>query len=134
MNWQLFWGWVGTIGLFFIFMGFYLNNRSRLFNGILFNIFLVPFLIMSAWSIFATNSKILIAVFGIPFVIIVLTLSLLFAFQSILLIWNGFVVWRRESHSLANSLTLLLGVSLVVVPIIMHILTHNLPEFWNTFF
>ncbi|WP_220729191.1 YdcF family protein [Apilactobacillus zhangqiuensis] len=48
-------------------------------------------------------------------------LTLIYALHAILLIWNGIIVWRRENHSLANLLTLIIGVFLLVYPLLSFI-------------
>ncbi|WP_190242877.1 YdcF family protein [Apilactobacillus kunkeei] len=65
-----------------------------------------------------SSSKILHAIFLVIALAIMVILTLVYALHAVLLIWNGIIVWRRESHSLANLLTLIIGVFLLIYPLL----------------
>ncbi|MHA8137707.1 YdcF family protein [Lactobacillaceae bacterium Scapto_B20] len=50
--------------------------------------------------------------------IIILMLALIYYFQGILWLWNAFIVWRRENHTLANMLTLVIGILTLAFPFV----------------
>ncbi|KRK47323.1 hypothetical protein GPK34_09920 [Secundilactobacillus kimchicus] len=122
--------WSATMVFGLIFGLSYWHDRTKLYNGILFNLFLFSFLATLASSILNSDNTLLIYGTGIPFVFIVFSLALLFVLQAFLLLWNAWIVWRRESHSLANSLTLYLGVFILVFPFIERLITPHLTSFW----
>lgn len=128
------WGWLVPVIFGIIFIISWRIDKRRLINGIWFNIAFFSFLTVLASWILVTNNTALIMTFGIPFVLIVLFLTLLFFMQSVLLIWNAVIVWRRESHSLGNMLTLVLGIVLLLVPFINSLAGDVLPQAWYTFF
>ncbi|WKN29159.1 YdcF family protein [Apilactobacillus kunkeei] len=68
-----------------------------------------------------SSSKILHIIFLTIAMLIMIGLTLIYALHAILLIWNGIIVWRRENHSLANLLTLIIGVFLLVYPLLSFI-------------
>ncbi|KRK22634.1 YdcF family protein [Apilactobacillus kunkeei] len=65
-----------------------------------------------------SSSKILHAIFLVIALAIMVIITLIYALHAVLLIWNGIIVWRRESHSLANLLTLIIGVFLLIYPLL----------------
>ncbi|WP_225419178.1 YdcF family protein [Lacticaseibacillus songhuajiangensis] len=89
----------------------------RLINGLLINIALACDIFCGGTLVIATGKNWLIypalAVFGV----IVILIVLFFALHLVWLIWNAIIVWRKESHSLANMLTLLLAVAIVIVDV-----------------
>lgn len=121
----LVWGPCLLFGLIFA-ISFWREPR-RLVNGVWFNISLVSGLVGLAASIFATENILLIAVCGTLFIIAVLLVALGFALHLVWLIWNAIVVWRRESHSLGNMLTLLIAIGLLLLEIGASIGTQFLP-------
>ena len=59
-------------------------------------------------------------------VIISIPLLLLYTLQGVLLLWNAFTVWRKESHTLGNMLTLGLGIMVIVVLPLMRAIDQDL--------
>lgn len=103
-------------------------NRYRLLCGMLVNITIMSYLTSIAlWAIqinqpWATNGLMsLLLVLLIP-------VTLVGTFSAFLFIWNGIVVWRRESHSLGNLLTLIIGLLLVVIPAVFSWFDAYLPK------
>lgn len=89
----------------------------RLINGWLFTFFVVALLIAMAFAILGSHNRLLIAVSATLFIIFVLIVAAIFALHLVWLVWNAIVVWRRESHSLGNMLTLLIAVGLLLLEI-----------------
>ncbi|WP_246147732.1 YdcF family protein [Secundilactobacillus folii] len=124
-------GWLLTC-LFLICFGLsYWRNRTWLRNGIWFSLFFYTFWLTVAITIIGTGNNAIIYPVGFLFLFLLFCLALVFVLQAILLLWNARIVWKRESHSLANSLTLLLGIVLILLPFISHLINNYLPPFWS---
>ncbi|GKT03866.1 YdcF family protein [Furfurilactobacillus entadae] len=109
-------------------------EKRRLINGIWFNIAFYTALAALGGSILHLNNHLLIIAFGVPFIIVLLSIMALFLGQSVLLLWNAAVVWRRESHSVGNMLTLILGLGILLIPLIDRLAGHFLSQRWFNFF
>ncbi|KRL13878.1 YdcF family protein [Schleiferilactobacillus perolens] len=120
-------GGVSVLILLALFLWCWLAEPRRLLNGVIFNIFFVVFWAWLGITIIATQNNLLIMITGTAFVIVVLILALIWASMAILLLWNAWIVWRRESHSLANMLTLFLGLGLLLLTILT-IFVDRLPQ------
>ena len=90
------------------------QNKFRLLNGALCNIAILVGSGTLVLAVIQTNSTRLIFVLFALLAIIFIPILFLYIFQGILLLWNGFIVWQKESHTLGNMLTLALGVIIVV--------------------
>ncbi|STP39544.1 integral membrane protein [Enterococcus durans] len=121
--------------LFFsIFTFFYFKEKRRLMNGVLFNTFLIVFGGYLGWLLIETQNIFiggLLALIGIPILIL---LAIGIYILIIFLFWNGVVVMKKESRSLANLLTLLLGVALTIFLILDYTLVRWLPQWANALF
>lgn len=120
-------GGASVLILLALFLWCWLAEPRRLLNGVIFNIFFVVFWAWLGITIIATQNNLLIMITGTAFVIVVLILALIWASMAILLLWNAWIVWRRESHSLANMLTLFLGLGLLLLTILTIFVDH-LPQ------
>lgn len=125
---QAYWAWLIPITFGLIFSWRYHHDKARLSNGIWFSLFFYSFLALLAMSIFGTNNHPLIIVCGTIFVLFILLLSLLFFLQAFLLIWNGWIMWKHESHTLANMLTLILGIGILILPFLASSVESYLPQ------
>lgn len=99
---------------FGVFLITWLREPRRLVNGSLFTIFFLIFLLWLAVLIFATKNQALITTAGFTFIALVFIIFFALALSWIFLLWNAYIVWKRESHGLQNSLTLLLGLLLLI--------------------
>lgn len=132
---SLYWG-IGTLLLFAIFLLMWLQEPRRLVNGITFTIFFIAFLTELAILIFSTGNYIFIVTMGLLFLLIVGAIVLTLGVMWILLLWNAFIVWKRESHTLSNMLTLFLGIFLIAIWFINIFMAGRakfLPDWFNTF-
>ncbi len=127
---------IWIIGIIFalIFAFAWHQEKRRLINGIWFNISFYSLMTALGATILNLNNHILVLIFGIPFILIVFLIFFLFAIQSILLLWNAIIVWRRESHSLGNMLTLFLGIGVLLISFIDTVAGRFLPQPWFVFF
>lgn len=122
----------------FISLGLFLTSwtceRRRLVNGILFNMCLVSFLVPLGLFVLRISSDRprLTAVITIIFALLFLAVLLLFLSMVFLLLWNAKIVWQREAHTLANSLTLILALGIIALWIINFLPSqHFLPSWLN---
>jgi len=120
-------GWL--IPLFFggVFTISYWVEKRRLGNGIWFSLFFYSFLTLLAMTILGTNNRWLIVISIVLFVILLFLIGVVFALQAFLLLWNAWIVWKRESHTLANMLTLFLGIAILLAPFLTSLMTRYLP-------
>ncbi|MFD1429980.1 YdcF family protein [Lacticaseibacillus mingshuiensis] len=123
------WGLLALFSVFSLLFGFSFGlEPRRLLNGWLFTGWLLALLALAADVILESGNMLLIAVTGTLFVIFVLVISVIFALHLVWLLWNAFVVWRREGHSLGNMLTLLLAAGLLLLELGATIGRQYLPD------
>lgn len=123
-----YWAWLVPIGLGLIFGWRYHHDKVRLSNGLWFSAFFYSFLAVLAMTILGTDNHPLIVICIAIFVGFLMVMSLLFILQAFLLLWNAWIVWRRESHTLANMLTLFLGLAILLLPWLSNLVGNWVPE------
>ncbi len=109
-----YWGIV-TVVLLIIFFVLFLREPRRLLNGTTFSIFVLALLAELALMIFSTGNLQFIFIMGVIFIILMVIILLILALAWVLLLWNAIVVWRRESHTMSNMLTLVLAFVLLII-------------------
>lgn len=121
-------GWLITLilagGLWYSFQ----RNKVTLVNGILANVMLLSLAGSITISVYLLEWSILTGLWFVFLGLLILLVVLLSASLGILLLWNAVIVWRREQHTLANSLTLLLGAYFVLSPIFLNLLSRFSPH------
>lgn len=127
--------WVWAAPLFFggVFAWRYWRDKCRLSNGLWFSAMFYSLLAALAVTILGTNNGLLIGVSLVAFVGVLVLIGVVFALQAFLLLWNAWIVWRREQHTLANMLTLLLGLGILLLPVVNHLAGRFLPQPVDTF-
>lgn len=124
-----------TILLFFtlaIFLVSWLIEPRRLINGILFSFFLLALMAWFAVLIFSSRNEMLTYVFGSLAIIILFGTFFLVVFSWVFFLWNAYFVWKYESHTLPNLLTLFIGLGLVLLGIIEQMgLLNHLPRWFD---
>lgn len=103
-----------TISLFTFLIPWLIEPR-RLVNGILFTIFFLLFAIWVILLVYSTHLKVLFMVCGVLAIIFLMAVFILVAFSWLFCFWNAYFVWKYESHTLPNLLTLILGIGLIFV-------------------
>lgn len=129
-----YWGGI-TLVLLALFLFLWLREPRRLINGLTFTIFFVSFLAELAVLIFSTGNLPFVVIMGVLFLLIVGIIALTMIFMWALLLWNAFVVWKRESHTLSNMLTLFLAIGLIALWFANSIIAGHarfLPDWFNT--
>ncbi|MBW8351734.1 YdcF family protein [Bacillus sp. IITD106] len=105
-----------TLVLFIIFLAFYLTDPRRMINGFLFNLFFCSFLIFCGYVGFSSDIMIFKLIALIPTVLFLLFISTFGLFVlSIGLFINGRILMKKESRRFSNSLTLILGIFLLLL-------------------
>lgn len=108
------------IGIFFLLLLLlsYSRNKVKLYNGILFNLFLLFFAMALVLGGLALDNIFL----KIIMVIILVIASFILVFGLFIIIVgcfiNAYLMFKRESLSIANMLTLFLGIGLVIFSIV----------------
>lgn len=119
--------------LVILFSWSFYKHQASLWNGFLALMALFSlagnFVFFSIYS----NSKLLHTIFLVTFIITAVGIIIIYTFHAVIFIWNGIIVWIRESHSLANLLTLILGIFMLLYPLINFLLFHKLiPKPYNS--
>ncbi|KAF1291953.1 YdcF family protein [Candidatus Enterococcus leclercqii] len=120
--------------LFFgIFLLAYFKEKARLANGLLFNLFLIVFGGYLVYNLFSTGSLIVGGLLAVALVALLLVAAFGIMTLVVFLYWNAAVVIKKESHSLANLLTLLLALFLTVFLIYDYFIAQQLPNWLSSF-
>lgn len=101
-----------------LFLIFWLHEPRRLINGFFFSSFILTFFVWITIIVFLSPYNILHICYGIIFSLIIGIIFLLLAFAWLFFLWNAYFVWKRESHTLPNLLTLIAGLFLILIWII----------------
>lgn len=100
------------------FLASWLTKPWQMINAVLFTIF---FLMFGAWLtfiVYSTNLSTLKYLYFGLFMLILLVIILVTTFAWLFCLWNAYFVWKHESHTLPNLLTLILGLGLILLWII----------------
>jgi len=107
--------------LFIIFLISYLKDPRKIINGLLFNIFICSFLLFCVFASLASDQYLLRMIVIIPLIALIVLIPFAIIALMFGLFLNARVLMKREGRRLANSLTLLvaLGILLfILLPII----------------
>lgn len=102
------------------------QNKFRLLNGVLCNMAILTSgvtLVIGIEQLGNTSLNFLLLMLLLLFFGL---LALLYLFQGVFLLWNALIVWRKESHTLGNMLTLFLAIIVLVVLPLLRVLDHSL--------
>lgn len=114
---------------FLIFLLSYLQDRRKIINGFLFNLFLFAALICFIIAAYDSQNGIMM---GISILIMIIGIIILLFGAFILMVasfWNARIVMKKEGRSPANLLTLFLGIGILAMIILSFFnLSALLPE------
>ncbi|WP_265459086.1 YdcF family protein [Enterococcus sp. HY326] len=113
---------------FSIFAISYFREKRRLINGLLFNFFLMSFGSYLLFVMFEAQSIFLGGLLSVIGLAILFTLAFGIYALILFLYWNSYLVLKKESFSLANLLTLLLGIGLTIYLLIELFVLSHLPD------
>ena len=119
---------------FLIFALSYRYNKTRVLNGFLFNLFLVVSGGYLLYNFYITKNAVALLLLGIIALVSIFLIVFGLISLVIFLYWNAIIVLRRESHSLANLLTLILAIVLTFVLLIDQFQVINLPDWLMSLF
>lgn len=106
------------VGFYLLFHFFYFRDKARLRNGWLFNLFLVSVFAYLGILSLSSISLITIGILVVLGILAILVLAFGIYALIIFLLWNSYLVFKRESHSLANLLTLILALGVIIATVI----------------
>lgn len=101
-----------------VFLISWLVEPRKLINGVFFTVFLIIFAGWITILVFSTHLKTLQIVYGLVVIAFILLIALTIAFSWLFFLWNAYFVWKYESHTLPNLLTLILGIGLILIWVI----------------
>ena len=104
--------------IFFVFLISWLVEPRRLINGVLFTIFLISVFSWVTVMMHESTSHNLQRAYDLLILIIFFGIAVLLAFAWIFLFWNAYFVWKYESHTLPNLLTLITGFIALIFSVI----------------
>ncbi|KRN04110.1 YdcF family protein [Holzapfeliella floricola] len=110
------------------FLYSYKQNKSRLRNGLLLNLAILTTGILFGSIVLTINYQPLTITSFIIAGLLMVVVIFFSIFYGVFLIWNGIIVWQKESHSLANTLTLILGIMSILYPFVFGLIHWLLPE------
>ncbi|MHC5230047.1 YdcF family protein [Enterococcus sp. LJL99] len=122
------------LAFFGLFFFVYRREKRRLINGLFFNLFLISGGVYLTFLVFRVQNWLLIGILGALAVLLILLLLFGLYALIIFLYWNGFTILRKEGHSFANLLTLLLAIALTIFLIISTFYARFLPDWAGTLF
>ncbi|MDF7636790.1 YdcF family protein [Leuconostocaceae bacterium ESL0958] len=103
-------------------------NRYRLLCGMAFNATIIAYLLALSFWVAELQISWLLTAYFYAILIVLIPLIVLVSISAFLFLWNGYLVWRKESHQLGNLLTLIIGIGLLVIPLSFHLLNTYLPD------
>lgn len=104
------------------------TNKVRLLNGVLGNLLLGCILVALSATVLFLHNRAFTVVFLVMMALVVMTIILIYVFLGVILLINAAIVWRKESHTIPNMLTLFLGLLIVLSPFIFGILNRIFPS------
>lgn len=121
------------LGFFGFFYLFYRHQRAQMINGFLFNLFMVAFGLYLLYNFTVTKDRIIFALISVIALMVIAVVLFGFIGLTLLLYWNAAIVIKREAHSLANLLTLILALLLTGWLLYNHFISQLLPN-WAVIF
>lgn len=122
--------WGSTFVIGYMLYRSFTANKMRLLNGALASLWVVSFGISMTGLIVSFGNE---TVVGLWFMLAVLVLLIIFAISGLmgfLLLWNAWLVWKREAHTLSNSLTLIIGIYFILSPFLFDFFDAHLHYMW----
>lgn len=104
------------------------SNKVRLLNGVIGNLLLVMIFFSLTMTVIYINDRRLSSVFIVLLILILIPIILTYLLSGIMLLWNALIVWRHESHTLQNMLTLLIGLAIIVSPFVFGMIDKYFPS------
>ena len=103
--------------IFLIFLISWLIEPRRLINGVLFTIFLISMISWITVMVHKSTSHGLQRAYDLFVLAVLFCITGLLIFAWLFLFWNAYFVWKYESHTLPNLLTLIFGFIALILSI-----------------
>lgn len=117
---------------FAIFIISWLIEPRRSINAIFFTAFVLSFGLWLGKLLFSQKNTFLTWSFGLIALGLFILIFILVIFSWAFFLWNAYFVWKYESHTLPNLLTLFLGIGLMVIWILIRLhIFKNIPSWVN---
>ncbi|WP_157945039.1 YdcF family protein [Apilactobacillus quenuiae] len=106
----------------------YKLNKTSIINGLLILLSIFAIIANLGYLAFNIHIKIINIPVMILFTITSSLLLLVYLIYTIILVTDGIVVWYYEKHHLANNLSLIMGLIMIIYPIVNHLGFNILPN------
>lgn len=120
-----------TASIFLLGLLFSLRqNKFRLLNGVLANLLLLTLAVAVVLTTEYSQVTGLYTFVYYLLVVVTFPILIIYSLLGVLLLWNAAIVWKKESHSLGNTLTLILGIIIILLPMVEGIARDIFPK-WS---
>lgn len=99
-------------------------------NGALATFFILSFGVSMTGLVVSFGNEVVVTLWFMLALLVLLVIMALSAMLGLLLLWNAFLVWRREAHTLSNSLTLIIAIYLLLSPLMFDWFDAHLHYMW----
>ncbi|QNQ84392.1 YdcF family protein [Lactobacillus sp. PV037] len=117
---------------FAIFIISWLIEPRRSINAVFFTAFVLSFALWCGKLLFSQKNTFLTWSFGLIVLGMFILIFILVIFSWAFFLWNAYFVWKYESHTLPNLLTLFSGIGLMLIWILIRLhVFKNVPDWVN---
>jgi uncharacterized SAM-binding protein YcdF (DUF218 family) len=121
----------GLYGMQAIFYGSYTYTLLSVVIAVVMTVVttkIVSYVMALSIIVLQVNQPWLTTGYSLLLVLLMIPVMIIGILGAFLFILNGIIVWRRESHTLGNLLTLMIGILLMVIPIVFQLLNRYIPN------
>ncbi|MBD5429436.1 YdcF family protein [Lactobacillus sp.] len=116
-----------------IFLFCWIVDPRNSINGLLFTAFFLSFVLWFGYLIFSQHNTVMNWSFGLIAIGIFIIIFFAVIFSWVFFLWNAYFVWKHESHTLPNLLTLIIGITLVFIWIAFQLgVFRHFPQWFDT--
>lgn len=116
-----------------IFLFCWIVEPRNSINGLLFTAFFLSFILWFGYLIFSQHNTVMNWSFGIIAMGIFILIFFAVVFSWVFFLWNAYFVWKYESHTLPNLLTLIIGIGLIFIWVLFKLgVFHHFPEWFDS--
>ncbi|MBP2058323.1 uncharacterized SAM-binding protein YcdF (DUF218 family) [Lactobacillus colini] len=115
-----------------IFLFFWIVEPRNSINGLLFTGLFLSFVLWFGYLIFTQHNTLMNWLFGLMAIGIFIIIFFAIIFSWIFFLWNAYFVWKYESHTLPNLLSLIIGIALVCLWIALRLgILYYFPDWFD---
>lgn len=116
-----------------VFLFFWIVEPRNSINGLFFTAFFLSFVLWFGYLIFSQHNTVMNWSFGIIALGIFILIFFAVIFSWAFFLWNAYFVWKYESHTLPNLLTLIIGSFLILLWILLRLgVFRHFPNWFDT--